>query len=122
MKRTHRFFAEDTYNFSAINRLFGMFTEENTLNEKHLFLCRFNKIPNWICLHEVNCSKAKEWLLVNYQHEVEDQYFVKSDCQKGRRTDIQLADCYYFLFDDLLVYFKIYDNNCYLLFRDTDPA
>jgi len=122
MKNLNRYLFEDSHNFMMINRLFGMFTEDDAINEKHLFLCRFNKIPHWIKLHQVDSRKSKEWLLANYHGQLVDQHTIKRNYNRNNKGVIELDDCYYFLFEDLLVYFNTNQQECTLLYRDTDSA
>jgi len=115
------YYDEENY-FSSLNRLFGLFSPNNAINVKQLYVCHFNKVPNGIFLTNIDCKKARNWFLTEYQFEIYNQHLIKRDHPAKVMEKIELDDCYYYLFEDLLVYFNTGEKECTLLFRNTDPA
>ncbi|MDR0873618.1 MAG: ATP-binding protein [Prevotellaceae bacterium] len=91
----------------------------DTLDEKHLYLSYFGRVPNWIDLDGINGKKANEWLSQTYKNEITDCSYVK---RYEKRKGLYFDDVYYFLFDDLLVYITTNDDKAKLLFKKTDIA
>ena len=90
------------------------------LNEFMLFMAHFNAIPNLISEIRIDCRKANEWFIEAYKAEIKDHYFIKR--YFSDRKQAELDDIFYFLYDDLIVYF---DTNCSVarfLFKKTDQA
>jgi len=88
------------------------------LNEKHLFVAKFNQIPNFINEIKINCKKANLWFADNYQGEIKDSHFARIYYGEKRRAEID--DIFYFLYDDLMVYFDTQASIVRFLFRNTD--
>jgi hypothetical protein len=88
------------------------------LNEFNLFIAYFSIIPNFIDELHIDCRKANSWFLDSYGDEIRDCYFDKRFID-GKQT-AEYDDIFYFLYDDLMVYF---DTNCSrvkYLFRRTE--
>lgn len=88
------------------------------LNEFTLFIAHFNSIPNYIQENNIDCKKANLWFSENYKSAVKDFYYNKVCINRNKSAE--LDDIYYFIHDDLIVYF---DTNCSIvrfLFRKTD--
>jgi len=97
----------------------NIFDRSDALDDRNLFISRFNRLPNWIQLEDVDAKKANEWLVENYRDDIVDCSYVKRhEKQKGIFTD----DTYYFLFDDLLVYLNVNQSEAKLLYRKTDSV
>ena len=90
------------------------------LNEYTLFIAHFNSIPNFIHETEIDCKKANKWFVENYQPEIKDLYFDKRYFNKSRRAFID--DIFYFLYDDLIVYFDTNFSIVRFLYRITDSS
>jgi len=88
------------------------------LNEKHLFVAKFNRIPNFINEIKINCKKANLWFANNYQREIKDSHYARIYYGEKRRAEID--DIFYFLYDDLIVYFDTQASIVRFLFRNTD--
>ena len=88
------------------------------LNEFTLFLVHFNTIPNFI--HEINidCKKANNWFLQNYEREIKDLYFDKRYFNRNKNAEYD--DIFYILFEDLIVDFDTNKSVVRFLFRKTD--
>jgi len=99
-----------------ISNIFG---SDDTISSKNLFITRFFRVPNWIFLDNIDCKKANEWFVQNYQDKIIDCSYIK---HYEKRKGIYLNGIYYFLFDDLLVYMCQKQSYVRLLFRKTDSA
>jgi len=96
-----------------------IFDENSSLNDQNLYIARFRRIPNWIRLDDINCKKANDWFVQNYQDEIIDCGFTK---YFKKKKGILFNRTYYFLFDDLLVHFYPNGDVIRLLYRKTDNA
>lgn len=88
------------------------------LNEKHLFVAKFNRIPNFINEIKINCRKANVWFANNYQREIKDSHFAR--IYYGEKRSAEIDDIFYFLYDDLIVYFDTQSSIVRFLYRNTD--
>lgn len=88
------------------------------LNEKHLFIAKFNLIPNFIDKIKINCKKANLWFSENYKLDIKDSHFARI-CFGDKRS-AEIDDIFYFLFDDLIVYFDTQSSIVRFLYRNTD--
>jgi hypothetical protein len=96
-----------------------VFSREDALNAKTLYLTRFGRIPNWIHLDDIDCKKAHDWFLKSYQDKIVDCSYTK---RRAKRKEIFFDDVYYFLFDDLLIYLNENQSEVKFLYRKTDTA
>ena len=94
--------------------------QETYLNEFTLFLAYFNVIPNFIHEVDIDCKKANKWFFENYQSEIKDFCYTKMYADRSKK--VELDDIFYFLYDDLIVYFDISASKVRFLFRKTDLA
>lgn len=88
------------------------------LNEMTLFAAHFNCIPNYICEINIDCQKANNWFVKNYEPDINDFYFSRHYIRKQDKAE--LDDIFYFLFEDLLVDFDTNQSIVRFLFRKTD--
>ena len=88
------------------------------LNEKHLFVARFNRIPNFINEIKINCRKANLWFAEYYKLEIKDSHFAR--IYFGEKQTSEIDDIFYFLYDDLIVYFDTQSSMVRFLYRNTD--
>ena len=94
---------------NAVN-VVNIFDEEDYINIKNLFLARFNRIPNLIELHGIDCQKAYDWFSQTYQHDITECFYSDNVGNK--------QEAYFFLFDDMLAVIRGYV--IHILFRKTD--
>jgi hypothetical protein len=89
------------------------------LNEFTLFLCHFNKIPNFT--HEINidCEKASHWFWNTYRNDIKDLHYTKRFLNKTDKV-AKFDDVFYILYDDLIVDFDTNQSIVRFLFRKTD--
>ncbi len=90
------------------------------LNEYNLFIAHFNRIPNFIHEKNINCKKANQWFLNNYNAEIKDCYYDKIYFNQNKKAE--LNDIFYFLFEDLMVYFDTVSSRVRFLFRVTEES
>ncbi|OAQ39822.1 hypothetical protein A5893_09615 [Pedobacter psychrophilus] len=88
------------------------------LNEHTLYLAYYNVIPNVICEPNINCKKAQDWLLNNFQNQIKDNYYKKRFLQKFKAVDFD--DVFYFIDEDLMVNFDHINDVVRFLFRKTE--
>jgi hypothetical protein len=88
------------------------------LNEKHLFVAKFNRIPNFINEIKINCKKANLWFADNYRGEIKDSHFAR--IYYGEKRNAEIDDIFYFLYDDLIVFFDTQSSIVRFLYRNTD--
>jgi hypothetical protein len=88
------------------------------LNEYKLFIAHFNRIPNFIIEREINCKKAIKHFYYSYSQEIKDHYFTKRHSLSSKTAEID--DIFYFLYDDLIVYFDTHGSTVRLLFKKTE--
>ncbi len=87
------------------------------LNPYTLYLAKFNKIPNMISEDNVNCKKAVGWVIQNFKTHIHDCYY---NIRFFRRTGkSEPDDIYFFLFEDLLIFFDTGCNSIRYLYRNT---
>ena len=82
-----------------------------------LFLAHFNKIPNYFSEIDINCDKANEWMMKNYQKDIVDVYYNKRYFKRNKIAKYE--DIFYFLFEDLIVNFDMNQSIIKFLFRQT---
>ena len=85
-----------------------------------LYFTRFKRIPNIVKLHRIDCKKANDWFIQNYQDSIEDCCYIERNGYK--RKGVFLEYIYYFLFDDIMVFFDCDDSDIKILYRKTDYA
>lgn len=90
------------------------------LDEFHLFTSHFNYLPNVIHERRINCAKAHAWFVDHYRQDIREYYFRK--LYNGKTSHPGFDDCYYFIYDDLLIYFDIYRGRVRFLFKKTPLA
>ena len=88
------------------------------LNELTLFLCSFNTIPNFIEGNNIDCRQANKWLVANYAADIKDIHYNKRFSSENKNAEYD--DIFYFLYEDLLIYFDTNLSIAKLLFRKTD--
>jgi hypothetical protein len=71
------------------------------LNEHTLYLAYYNVIPNVISEPNINCKKAQDWLLNNFQNQIKDNYYKKRFLQKFKTVDFD--DVFYFIDEDSIM-------------------
>lgn len=97
----------------------GIFASTNAvfLDVKHLFTATFRTIPNYIIEERINCSKASDWLLENHSSDIKNTHFCVRQLRGSKKTE--LDDMFFYLYDDLIVYFDINCGLVKFLFRNT---
>lgn len=119
--RADRFSALDRAFFKIskirLSEVFGGSLGSSYLSELHLFAMHFNSIPNCIQETDIDCKKANNWFVKNYAAEVKEQYYSKRYYNGSKAAE--LDDVFYFLYEDLLVYFDINKSTTRFLFRNT---
>jgi len=98
----------------------GLFTDRPGfyLNEMRFYVGYFNTVPNLISEKEIDSRRAMKWLTDEYKADIKDLYFDKwkfNNCKKAEYDDV-----FYFLFDDLMVYFDTNYSSVKFLFKRTD--
>jgi hypothetical protein len=91
---------------------------ETYLNELTLFMIHFNNIPNTIEGKCINVTLAMEWFIKHYSTSIKEFYFNTRPHARGNNASYD--DVFFFLFDDLIVFFDHNMGNFKLLFRKTD--
>jgi len=99
--------------------LTDVFTESriDSLNEFTLFATHFNAIPNHIQEININCKKASNWLIENFQMEIKNLYYNKRYSKSSKTAEFD--DLYFFLYQDLLIYFDSNRRTIRFLFNQT---
>ena len=99
---------------------YDVFADRNTayINELGLFLAHFNTIPNYIDEIKIDCKKASNWLLMNYENEIKDCHFNMRYFNQQNIADYD--DVVYILFEDLLIDFDTSCSFVRFLFRKTE--
>lgn len=92
--------------------------ERSYLNEFTLFVAHFNSIPNFINEVRIDCKKANNWFVENYASEVKENYYNRRYYRGSKKAE--LDDIFYFLYEDLLVYFDTEGLIVRFLYRKTD--
>ncbi len=87
------------------------------LHPYNLYLAHFNYIPNAINEMDIDCKKCREWLLEHHKVEIKNSYYSKRCFGKSKTPEID--DAFYFLYEDLIIYFNTNYARFTLLFRDT---
>ena len=91
---------------------------DSYLNEKYLFYAMFNAIPNFINEIRINCIRARIWFANQYKNEIRNSHYTKIYFRGNKKAEID--DMFYFLFEDLIVYFDTQNSIVRFLFRNTD--
>ena len=90
----------------------------NYLNQFNLFITYFKSYPHLIYEKDINCLKANEWFLKNYQNEIKDYHVNMLGSKRFKET--MLDEVFYFLDKDLIVNIQASACIVRLLFRDND--
>jgi hypothetical protein len=88
------------------------------INELSLFIAHFNAIPNIIQEIDIDCEKASHWFVEHYQSEIKEFFYNKRYFRRIKCADID--DIFYFLYEDLIVYFDTDSAMVYFLYRKTE--
>ena len=107
----------NTFNQIELSEVF-MGRRETYINEMNLFAAHYNYIPNLIVEQNVDCARANQWFIEQYEPDINDFYFSRRHYKKLNKSD--LDDVFYFLFEDLIVDFDMNQSVCRLLFRKTE--
>ena len=99
--------------------LVGAFRNHRELNEKKLYVSRFQRMPNRVMLDDINCEKANKWFMQNYQDKITDCFYKK--CYRKRKGMI-FNEIFYFLLDDLMICLDDDRDDVIFLYRKTDAA
>ena len=96
-----------------------IFKYDGDYHGQSMYFTRYFRIPNHILLKEINCQKAREWILQTYSESI-------TDCCFSRRYESRKGFYYtivcFFLFDDLLVYLREWESEALFFYRKTDSA
>ncbi|MBX9735232.1 MAG: ATP-binding protein [Chitinophagaceae bacterium] len=87
------------------------------LNELLLYSYYYRSIPNYVIETGINCMEAVLLFLITYQKEIYDCYYAK--CNYDAFLKPEVADIFYFLFEDLIVYFQMESGIVKFLYRQT---
>lgn len=87
------------------------------IDVKHLFTATFQTIPNYIIEERIDCRKASDWLLENRKAAIKNTHFSVRHLRWTKKTE--LDDVFFYLYDDLIVYFDINCDMVKFLFRNT---
>ena len=96
-----------------------IFRSGDKFSSEDLYFARFQRIPNMTNLYDIDCKKANDWLVQNYQDKIIDCCYIKDYI---RRKGVRIEYIYYFLFDDLLVFLDQDGKSVRFLYRKTDSA
>lgn len=118
---------------NTVNLPQSIFDDRDAIDAKQLYITRFCKIPNWVELCKIDCNKANEWLVQNYQDKITDCCLIKRNEMSrrlrgrtretlGEGAEIFLDDVYYFMFDDMLVYLNHNSWQSNIFYRKTDSV
>ncbi len=114
------FLNEDGFNENTSKMVLSEIYSDRTndINEFKLYLAHFNYIPN--ATHEINidCQKAHNWFLSEYEGSIKNSYFIKRYFNQSKSA--QYDDIFYFIDDDLIVDFDTQQSIVRFLFRKTD--
>lgn len=102
---------------SAIINITDVFAERqgSYLNEFTLFLAHFNAIPNFIHEVEIDCKRANNWFLENYNAEIKNHYYNKRYFNGSKKAEFD--DIFYFLYEDLMVDFDTNNSKVRFLYN-----
>ena len=114
---------ESSFNLSTTTNkmtLSDIFSERKStyFNEFKLFIAHFNSIPNVIHEIDINCKNARVWFSEHYRSEIKDLYYNKRYFNESKKPEID--DIFYFLYEDLMVYFDTNLSFVRFFFRKTE--
>lgn len=92
----------------------------NYLNDFTVYMAHFKTIPNVVPAVKIDCKKAQAWLIQHYEKEIKDIHYAKRYFH-GTKA-VELDDVFYFLFDDVMIYFDFGWEVVKIMFRSTDMA
>lgn len=87
------------------------------IDRMKIFIAYFNAIPNRIDEDRIDCRKANQWFLKNYETKIKKYHFRKR-CFETKK-EATLDDVFYFLYDDLIVYFDTNYSEAKFFFSKT---
>ncbi len=88
------------------------------LNEFTLFIAHFNSIPNLIHEIDIDCKKGINWLAEKYKSTIKNSYYTKRYLKGHKKAEID--DVFYFLYDDLIIYFNTHRSSVRFLYRKSE--
>ena len=109
----------EKYNLSDKPLVFGD-NRRSYLNEQKLFMAYFGEIPNLMEEENINCKKAVEWFLKNYENQIKDMHFSKIELESSKNNVSEFDDVFFLLDHDLLVDFDTNQSKVRILFRKTN--
>jgi hypothetical protein len=78
--------------------------DEDTGYAFDLFLLHHSYTPNTMNEPKIDCRKANDWFINEYEKEIKDSHYTKWYYKKNK--NFVHTHIYHFLFDDLLVHFR----------------
>lgn len=87
------------------------------ISPEALYTAYFSVIPNTIFFDDIVSKKAQIWLMESCGADIRDVYFTKHPTEKG--STLEYDDVYYFLYDDVLLFFDLTGYRVRLFFRQT---
>ena len=114
--QTHSFDLEKTTHKIKLSDVFYE-NRPKDINEINLFIAHFNTIPNYFNEISINCTKAHNWFIKNYENEILDLYYNKRYFNRNKNAEYE--DIYYFLYEDLIVNFDRNQSVVRILFKKT---
>ena len=91
---------------------------DNSFNPKKLYVAKFGYFPSFLKLH-IDGDKAQKWFEQVYTKEIKD--CLTSGFLNSKNKTL-MRNCYYFLFDDLLIHIDCYNDDVRLLYHKTNKA
>ncbi len=96
------------------------YRDGSCLNESKLFMAHFNYIPNYIIEKDIDCEAASAWFQDHFRGKIREEYFNKH--RWGKNIDSQIANQFFFIYDDLLVSFDFWNFHVRFFFKKTDQV
>jgi len=110
LEKIGKFFEEkslkDNVNVKEVRNLMvdRVFSGDDALDAKVLYMMNYNSIPNWNSMYPINCVKATNFVIDNYSDKVTHANFTKRLFKV--KNVVEIDDMYLHFKGDVLVYFN----------------
>ncbi len=88
------------------------------INDLNLFIARFTLIPNLLHESRIDCNRACKWFSEVYKDQIKELYYYRE--RSVNRIKPIREEVFYFIYEDLLIYFDLEDNYIRFLFQLTE--
>jgi len=99
-----------------------MFSHDDQIDAKSLFLLTYKRVPIWTSLYSVNCLESANYLIDNYADKITYHHHIKTFeySKTPLNKKLTISDAFFYLDKDIIVHFNMYTNDGIILYSASD--